>query len=810
MNIIDLLSSDTESDETPACIDLTGSEEDAAFTSGQKIIPGSLSNAGNESLPVANSPKVITPASFWDADNCVYRISTNITAKEFIALDKVPEYLPTAPSGFAVLLRPTSAEERQRILQYAGSYSLVFRAAKRSSIILGSHRVQCMRKTGLCSGLRCCTTSVESCSVTHSGYRNTEEVHDLMEQGKTKEKRLSLEMYKEQEKRRARHVFFFAQLKFPAICPHHGVPSKLFTSQRDIYSSLQRRIPNWEMRIGKVRGGSSSCTTTSKSPDFIGCSEFGRPGITNPRICRRVVLPADLQGTDKRIVDALVAEARQGIFPEMEQIQRNMCDPVSMQYRGRHCPNYAHGYEAVPLVHLKCKVRYHILFDHGDVMEWCIIVGQGVHGHTWPKQRARVDVVKEMVKSSVESGDVVTTQDIVRRVHETEGRCASTDSVRYHRYTAKRAMCPFGDSLSALLMQHAIDVESGTEGYVKTIIDDREADRCRAQTEQVGVCIILSNTELLKRSSCLPRFGVDGTFGTVAHYESADDFELVTIVSKSETKGVVYPVMRMLASRKTVAARKVLMDMFVTQLCCFGLVDPLKARGCYQLSMASDFETTFGIALCQSLQEKFQSNNPNRNLWNDYVECVCFGCDVHAKRIVLEKSNILENCSEYTWAVGTRSVGTQIQQEAVLKRFTEMGGKWASFGRWLSGNKVASVLWFRDFYKSRWGSIYSRPVFFDTNANESVNAKFKRDSTFLLSNKQGVPLTKIVKILESHDSETHRILEMKDSSVGSRSLWRGSQTVKRRRDGDGIVVIDGTRVSASQPSTAKRSRRHER
>ena len=66
--------------------------------------------------------------------------------------------------------------------------------------------------------------------------------------------------------------------------------------------------------------------------------------------------------------------------------------------------------------------------------------------------------------------------------------------------------------------------------------------------------------------------------------------------------------MRMLASRKTINAQKVLLRTFIRFLKDNGLENPLLAPPESRLSVASDFETTFCIALGQVLVKVIAQN----------------------------------------------------------------------------------------------------------------------------------------------------------------------------------------------------------
>ena len=142
------------------------------------------------------------------------------------------------------------------------------------------------------------------------------------------------------------------------------------------------------------------------------------------------------------------------------------------------------------------------------------------------------------------------------------------------------------------------------------------------------------------------------------------DYELVSIITKDPLTGRMYFPMRMIASRKTTAARVRLFERFISSLKANGLRDPLKAPAQRRLTIATDFETTFSLALGCTLAKNFQPESNLSEKSMRYVEKVCFGSSVHAKRIILEK------CSNdkrlYQWLVRTRVIETVQEMDAVL------------------------------------------------------------------------------------------------------------------------------------------------
>lgn len=61
-----------------------------------------------------------------------------------------------------------------------------------------------------------------------------------------------------------------------------------------------------------------------------------------------------------------------------------------------------------------------------------------------------------------------------------------------------------------------------------------------------------------------------------------------------------------------------------------------------RLSLATDFETTYAVALVQVLAEQFRSET-----YLTYIQITCIGCYVHAKRVIKEKFNVSEESEVY-------------------------------------------------------------------------------------------------------------------------------------------------------------------
>ena len=122
--------------------------------------------------------------------------------------------------------------------------------------------------------------------------------------------------------------------------------------------------------------------------------------------------------------------------------------------------------------------------------------------------------------------------------------------------------------------------------------------------------------------------------------------------------------MRIIASCKTTSARIKLFERFINAFCDNSLHDPLTASVSKRITIATDFETTFALSLGNVLAEKFQPHSTLSNISIQYVEKVCFGCSVHEKRMILEKSG--NNKQLYSWLVGTRMLETDEEVEKAL------------------------------------------------------------------------------------------------------------------------------------------------
>ncbi|MEM7299127.1 MAG: hypothetical protein AAF391_12780, partial [Bacteroidota bacterium] len=548
-------------------------------------------------------------------------------------------------------------------------YSLRLITSKDSTICLHSEQHQCVRITKDCSGLKCCRSSKEFCSIPHYGdgvkpFQNID--FDPKTHSDSSSNALKL----------AQQVFFFAQLNFPLTCKHEGKQLHVDSVPgRDTYSFRQRRSPNWAFRVGKkvTHTSPSPQAQGTKLPDFIGCKDFSIFGKRSISSCSLVSLPNELQGADPVLVNKIASDARMGIFPTTTV--KNICSPVPFGYTGKHCPSNIHGYEAVPLEKVCCNVRYHFFYSTpSSTTKWVIIIGIGTHTHCPPVLTAPMNLVRPLVESTLSSNRTASTRDLCEIVENTFGVKAPLNSVLKVRYQMKQKEKPFGTNLESITTEYIRRVQSGDSNYIISVSDERVADNSRVSSDEVGVSIILCNHDLLKHSMKNPRYGCDGTFNVVSNITCEGlDFELNTIISKDRKTGKCFAVMRQLASRKTKGARKDLFKHFVDLLLSHNLKDPLRCANNERLSFTTEFETTYAISLCEVLAERFPSDDEMVDQREKLIHAICFGCNVHAHRSIQSKVDRAVDAKLYNWAMNTRSAQNIVQVEIFLQEFEKKG-----------------------------------------------------------------------------------------------------------------------------------------
>lgn len=260
---------------------------------------------------------------------------------------------------------------------------------------------------------------------------------------------------------------------------------------------------------------------------------------------------------------------------------------------------------------------------------------------------------------------------------------------------------PIGGSLLALVREHANFLQSGEEGYIQEILDERQADVKRDDTDQVGVSIILCNPDFLRRCISNPNLGVDGTF-SLAHCSDPNiKCEIVCVVCKDSRSGRAFCVCTQISSRKTVGSRMCLITWLIAKLKEYGLPDPLLEQPSKMLTVCMDYENGFAISLRSPLREVYRVG-AEEGVWKGYVAVVAFGCGVHAKRVILEKISNDVRTPIYVRALGTRKAEDLDEAIKCMQYMSYMSRKWACFAEWLRNNSVAFIIWFTQVYKKNW------------------------------------------------------------------------------------------------------------
>ena len=320
--------------------------------------------------------------------------------------------------------------------------------------------------------------------------------------------------------------------------------------------------------------------------DFIGCKYYD-PGSKEK--CNSFKLPGNLQGGKKELIDKMVGDVLQkNSFPPPLSWQFNKCLRLSVNYRGKHCSNAIHEYEAVKMNKISCNVRYYCFLPNDR--SFMIVVGKGIHSHSLPTLTISSTKQKQIVSSLLEKNKNATTKDCSEEVLVKTGRQPSEETIRKLRSKYRITRHPHGVNLEALIQEVLDTLEYGCQPYVKDIYDNRLTN------PTVGIVIIMNHDELLKKCVFKPQFGVDGTFNIVSKDEENYNMELLSVAAKDDFTGKVYSPFRALTSRKTKEARKVVFRELITRLVELGLKDPLLSSGNSRLSVTTDFETTFGVA----------------------------------------------------------------------------------------------------------------------------------------------------------------------------------------------------------------------
>ena len=615
---------------------------------------------------------------------------------------------------------------------------------------MGGSEFKVTRTRATCSGIKCCSCSVEKNAIPHEGYQegNQPVIPSLVRDGG--------DGFTE-ELRKAREVFFYCQAKFPITCKHAGSIVGSDDNRESRYLR-QSRCPNWTLKSGFMMHDPDNVAPPIRMPDIADCASFGKDGLTERRDCDFIIIPDNLQGANVMMVNNYVRLASEGLFPEQPRTVIDRCPPLPMTFGGTDCHQALHGHEAVPISVIPCSVRYHYLIHHSDgIPIWAVIIGYGKHSHALPFKRPSPEQTKQSVKKIMTSNNTATVHEICDFIVSVHGTRPSMASIRKQKNNFRMTQHPNGRDLNSVKAALRNRRHLQMKMYLQDVIDERLQDETRLTRDQVGVVILMWDEDLLRRSLSNPTFGCDGTFSVVSKSADNVDLELVSIICQDPGTRRMFSPMRMLASRKTTACRKLMFDRFFRELKNLGLPDPLTAPPHQCLTISTDFETTFAISLGQSLTEIYRPEHDPADFSHVYIEKVCFGCGVHAHRIVQEKINKRLQGSMYRWMISSRLYETENDVRHAITYMKTINKKVATFAKWLEQNYVARVLWFWRRYKSLPSSVQRR-VMWTTNASESHHALLKGSRHYIMTRSKGMDVISFITFLEALDTKEEQNL----------------------------------------------------
>lgn len=748
-----------------------------------------------------------------------YKITKFLTAETLKIRSILPDQFDSSPNGIATLLisknstistngenssiamdnrSSTEVQKFSHSQLSNGPYSLRYINPRTTTVKFKNSSVKATRYTADCSGVLCCRYS-----------------HPFIAEECSEKTHFSSSL----DQKKARDIFFYGQNNF--ICRKHGSQRQ----EKDNYFSLQRKKPEWVFRVGKTVSEQELFSRqslfgiidhnrhSSKLDDYIGCRLYGTHGNGNEgeksSKCSILRLPAALQGANEDLVNKILSDADMMEFPSPPVEHLHRCPPLSVKYRGKHCPRAIHDWEAVPLDKVKCGVRYYAIIPQEK--DWMVVVGCGKHTHGIPPPTIDHRTQRSLVMETMRHNPMATVHNCADKVLEATGKQPSLEAIRKVRYEFKKSEHPYGLGLDALQKEVADLLNTGHIPYVKSILDNRNTVICPSgenstirSLQEDGVIITMCHDELLKHMVATPQIGCDGTFSMVTKESDNLSLELLCFVAKDITTGRIYVPFRALTSKKTTGARKaVFMDM-VTRMKDLGLPDPLTALPASRLCMGSDFETTFAIALCQVLVEVFRPDYDMVETSKTYMEIVCYGCEVHAKRTIMKKTGKDIDSPLFKWIMGTRRFIGPGTPEFVLQEISSKGPVWNTFSKWLDSNYAAKVLWFLDYYKDKHGSQCPSYFMYTTNPNESHNSKLKSSPSYALTKCNGLPLVQLVSLMYKMDNDEYNniIGTYGRQTVAVPSFRRTIRGKKRERVEK--VSIDGYSVHASEPKMRKK------
>ena len=240
---------------------------------------------------------------------------------------------------------------------------------------------------------------------------------------------------------------------------------------------------------------------------------------------------------------------------------------------------------------------------------------------------------------------------------------------------------------------------------------------------------------------------------------------------------------------------------FIRALKNVGLRYPLFCTPLKRWTISTEFETKFALCVGEELSKMFQPDSDLTEIPMRYIETVCFGCSVYAKRIIFEKFNISTERHFYLWLMGTCVVETAAEVDQCFTTMATINIKLGHFLRWLRRNKVSLLMrfWRLYIYSTATASVY-RLLLWSTNISEAHNSVFKGTSDYLLMRCKGLDLVSLVQFLDKHDNTEFRNLNgdisvpLVSTPVLNRAARKRCRTESNR---DGFIHCNGIVVSAS-------------
>lgn len=165
MDIINLISDDDDTCEIDLC----------QPTECVSNPVGSLSDTeGSQSDTVGTRASIPNVGTFDTDEDGNIVITRNIKCRHFRKLHNFPALLETSEEGYASFIKvssptevPTGFEQGDNLVHRIcrdASYSLRFKPGRKYSLTLSECDHSVTRKTEMCTGIKCCSNSVQHCS----------------------------------------------------------------------------------------------------------------------------------------------------------------------------------------------------------------------------------------------------------------------------------------------------------------------------------------------------------------------------------------------------------------------------------------------------------------------------------------------------------------------------------------------------------------------------------------------------------------------------------------------------------------------